>query len=87
MFDFINNLFGPATDYAALLKNGAVIVDVRSPGEYAGGHIKGSKNMPLESIGSKVNELKKLSKPIITVCRSGARSNMAKGILAQAGIL
>jgi rhodanese-related sulfurtransferase len=86
MFDFINNLFGPATDYAALLKNGAVIVDVRTPGEYAGGHIKGSKNMPLDSIGSKVNELKKIGKPIITVCRSGARSSMAKGILAQAGI-
>jgi len=86
MFDFINNLFGPATNYAALVKNGAVIVDVRTPGEYAGGHIKDSKNMPLDSIGSKVNELKKIGKPIITVCRSGARSGMAKGILAQAGI-
>lgn len=86
MFDFINNLFGPATDFLALIKNGAVIVDVRTPGEYASGHIKGSKNMPLDSIGSKVNELKKVGKPIITVCRSGARSGMAKGILAGAGI-
>jgi len=86
MFNFINNLFGPTTDFLALVKNGAVIVDVRTPGEYASGHIQGSKNMPLDSIGSKVNELKKLGKPIITVCKSGARSGMAKGILAGAGI-
>lgn len=86
MFNFINNLFGPATDFLALVKNGAVIVDVRTPGEYTSGHIHGSKNMPLDNIGSKVNELKKLGKPIITVCKSGARSGMAKGILASAGI-
>lgn len=34
--------FGPKTDYAELVKQGAIILDVRSKGEYAGGHIKGS---------------------------------------------
>jgi rhodanese-related sulfurtransferase len=86
MFDFIKNLFGPATDYNALLQKGAVIIDVRTAGEYANGHIKGSKNMPLDAINSRVAELKKADKPVITVCRSGARSGMAKGILANAGI-
>ncbi len=86
MFDFIKNLFGPATDYNALLQKGAVIIDVRTAGEYANGHIKGSKNMPLDAINSRVAELKKAGKPVITVCRSGARSGMAKGILANAGI-
>ncbi|MBL7708726.1 MAG: rhodanese-like domain-containing protein, partial [Chitinophagaceae bacterium] len=69
-----------------LVNNGAVIIDVRSPGEYKSGHIKGSKNFPLDTIRNKVNDLKKLNKPVITVCRSGARSGMAKGILKSAGI-
>ena len=42
--------------------------------------------MPLDSIRTKINELKKLNKPVITVCRSGARSGMAKGILKSAGL-
>ena len=86
MFDFIKNLVGPAIDYNALLQKGAVIIDVRTAGEYANGHIKGSKDMPLDAINSRVAELKKADKPVITVCRSGARSGMAKGILANAGI-
>jgi rhodanese-related sulfurtransferase len=86
MFSFIKNLFGPATDYNALLEKGAVIIDVRTAGEYANGHIKGSKNIPLDIINGRVAELKKASKPVITVCRSGARSGMAKGILASGGI-
>lgn len=86
MFDFIKNLLGPATDYNALMAKGAVIVDVRTAGEYASGHIKGSKNIPLDGINGHVADFKKIGKPVITVCRSGARSGMAKGILATAGI-
>ena len=82
MFSFIKNLFGPATDYNVLLEKGAVIIDVRTAGEYANGNIKGSKNIPLDMINGRVAELKKAGKPVITVCRSG----MAKGILASGGI-
>ncbi|MCY7309154.1 MAG: rhodanese-like domain-containing protein [Chitinophagaceae bacterium] len=46
----------------------------------------GSKNFPVENIRSKVAELKKINNPVITVCRSNARSGMAKGILKSAGI-
>ena len=59
MFSFIKKLFGPATDYNALLEKGAVIIDVRSAGEYANGHIKGSKNIPLDMINTRVSDLKK----------------------------
>jgi rhodanese-related sulfurtransferase len=63
-----------------------VIVDVRTPGEFNSGHGKGAINIPLDSISSRVAELKKMNKPVITCCRSGSRSGMAKRILSSAGI-
>jgi phage shock protein E len=88
MFDFFKRLFskGPETDFAELLRKGAVIVDVRTPGEYKSGHIKGSLNIPVDQIRSKTAELKKKGKPVITCCRSGSRSAMARTILTSAGI-
>ncbi|MEY3245808.1 MAG: hypothetical protein RL253_965, partial [Bacteroidota bacterium] len=73
-------------DYAALVKNGALIIDVRTPGEFNSGHIKGSINIPLDDIRNKTEELKKKNKVIITCCRSGNRSGMAKSMLESAGI-
>ncbi|MEY3055611.1 MAG: hypothetical protein RLZZ614_132 [Bacteroidota bacterium] len=86
MFSFFKKLFGPGTDYKLLVQNGAVIIDVRSPQEFDNGHIKGSKNIPVNIIQRELNTIKKMGKPIITVCQSGARSGMAKGILKSAGI-
>lgn len=88
MLGFIKKLFagGPAVDYKQLLKDGALIVDVRTPGEFKTGHIKGALNIPLDAIKSRVDELKRKNKTIITCCRSGNRSGMAKGILHSAGI-
>ena len=88
MFDLIKKIFsGPDVNFKELINDGAVIIDIRSPVEYNEGHLQGSKNYPLESIRNKVNELKKQGKPVITVCRSGARSEMAKGILQSSGIV
>jgi len=67
-------------------EKGAIIIDVRSPGEFSGGHIKGSKNIPLNEIGAKINEIKKLNKPVIACCASGMRSSQATSILKQNGI-
>ena len=64
----------------------AIIIDVRSPGEFSGGHIKGSKNIPLNEISSKIDEIKKQNKPVITCCASGMRSSQATSILKQNGI-
>lgn len=86
MFNFLKKLFGPKTDFKALVQNGAIILDVRTPEEYKSGHIKGSLNIPVQIIQGKIADLKKKSKPIIAVCRSGARSGMAVSMLKNAGI-
>ena len=77
---------GTSVNYKELVNNGAIIADVRTAGEYRAGHIPGSKNFPLDNIRTQVTVLKKLNKPVITVCRSGARSGMAKSILRSAGL-
>lgn len=72
------------TNYASLVSKGALIVDVRSAQEYAQGHIKGSINIPMEKIEYTATDFR--NKPVITCCRSGYRSKMAKIILAKKGI-
>jgi rhodanese-related sulfurtransferase len=86
MFESILRLFTKEkTDYAQLVKEGAIILDVRSKGEYAGGHIKGSINIAVEQLSSNLHKLKSKSKPIITYCESGMRSAAAKNILKSNG--
>lgn len=75
---------GPKTDYKALIKAGAIIVDVRTPAEYRQGHIKGSMNIPLNDLSSRAAKLKK-DVPVITCCASGMRSASAKGVLKSMG--
>lgn len=84
----LKKLFGAKekTDFKALLSSGAIIVDVRTPGEFKSGHIKGAINIPVDEIKSKTNDLKQKGKVVITCCRSGARSGMAAGILNKNGI-
>lgn len=86
MINAIKNLFGFGTkvDYADLVKQGAIILDVRSKGEYQGGHIKGSINIPVDTLNNNLSKLKK-DKPIITCCASGMRSASAKSILKSNG--
>jgi len=86
MLETIKNILGigPQADYAALLAEGAQIVDVRTRGEYSGGNIKGSLNIPLDTLASNVAKLDK-SKPVITCCASGMRSASAKAILRSHG--
>jgi phage shock protein E len=82
---FLSKLFGmQSVDFKQLKQQGAVIIDVRSPGEFKGGHIQGAINIPLQSIQSSLNKIPK-GKPIITCCASGMRSSSAKSILKSAG--
>ncbi len=87
MMESIKNLFGfgTKTDYAALINEGAVIVDVRSKAEYQSGHIRGSVNIPLDQLGNNLARLKDKNTPIITCCASGMRSASAKSILLSRG--
>lgn len=86
MIQFLKNLFGlgPSVNYKELITNGAVIIDVRSKGEYQSGHIKNSINIPLDSLQSQLSKIKK-DKPVITCCASGMRSAAAKSALKAAG--
>lgn len=70
----------------AFIEKGAVIIDVRTYEEFASGHIKDSKNIPLQIIESKINDIKKLNKPVIVCCKSGMRSSQANFILKRNGI-
>lgn len=86
MFDVIKKLFGiEKTDYAQLIADGAIILDVRTTGEYSNGHIKGSINIPVDKLSANLHKLKTKDKTIITCCASGARSAAAKGILKSNG--
>jgi len=76
--------FGPKINYAQLVKDGAIIIDVRTKGEYQQGHIKGSQNIPLDVLSSNLSKLNK-EKTIITCCASGMRSAQAKSILISNG--
>lgn len=69
------------------VKNGQkTFVDVRTPEEYAGGHVPGAINIPLDQVQNRLDEFKEMPKPIVAYCRSGARSGMATSILKGAGI-
>lgn len=86
MLDAIKSMFGGTSiDYAELVKNGAIIIDVRSKGEYAGGHIKGSINIPLDQLENKLSSIKSKDTVVITCCASGMRSGSAKSILNSKG--
>ena len=74
------------TDYKQLLADGAVIIDVRSKGEFAGGSVPGSENIPLGSVPGKIKQIKSLDVPVICVCASGMRSGTAKAQLKAAGV-
>ena len=87
MWSSIKNLFGggaPSPSFKELIQQGAVIIDVRTPQEYKGGHIKGSINIPVDKLSSQLSKLPK-NKTIITCCASGMRSASAKGILKNNG--
>lgn len=86
MFNLLKKIFGsaPKQDLSLLIKEGAFLVDVRSAMEFAGGHAKGSVNIPLDTIPSQLAKFKG-KKNIIVFCRSGNRSSQAKMYLEQQG--
>lgn len=87
MLRFIKKLFGVQTaDVKALVAGGAIIIDVRTPREFQSGHLEGSLNYPLDTLKQHLPEIKKKQKPVITVCRSGARSSMGRNMLKEHGI-
>ena len=86
MISLIKKLFAPKDDskLKEAIAAGAILIDVRSAGEFASENIKGSVNIPLDTLNNQVQVLKK-DKPIVVFCRSGNRSMAAKAILAKKG--
>lgn len=72
-------------NWKELVQEGALLLDVRTVAEYAAGHIKGSLNIPLDSLRSQAGNLRAGNRAIITCCRSGNRSAMACSLLAGMG--
>ncbi len=87
LLDFFNRLFKrEKIDLNAMLKEGAIIIDVRSPQEFRSGHARHAVNIPLGSIPAQVEKIRKHQKPIITCCASGIRSARAASQLRAANI-
>ena len=86
---FLKNLFGSSSgkeDVKQALEKGAKIIDVRSPSEFSGGHVKGSENIPLDKIAANVEKIKAYNTPIVLCCASGMRSAQATSLLKEKGI-
>ena len=68
------------------MSNKQTIVDVRTPGEFMGGHVDGSINIPLQEIQERLEEVKALPQPIVLCCASGNRSGQATSFLKSHGV-
>ena len=62
------------------------IIDVRSPGEFIGGQVAGSLNIPLQEVPQRLEEIRNMSQPLILCCASGNRSGQAVHFLQSHGI-
>jgi len=72
-------------DAHAYVADGALLLDVRTPAEFAGGHLQGAKNIPVDELAGRLAELGSKETPVVVYCRSGGRSNRALGMLHKAG--
>jgi phage shock protein E len=86
MFGLLKKLFGMGEkpDFKKLVKEGAIMIDVRSSGEFSSGHAKGCINIPLDRINDVSKKYAK-SDVLIVCCRSGMRSGSAKSQLTAMG--
>jgi phage shock protein E len=73
-------------NYKEIYDIGAIIIDVRTKGEFSHGNFKGSVNVPLDKINDRIKDIKGKNKPVITVCKSGMRSGQAASALKRNGV-
>lgn len=86
MFSLLQHFFagGGAETGASALPAGALLVDVRTPSEFAEGSAPGAINVPLDALPARLEELRG-ERPIVVFCRSGQRSARAEALLSRAG--
>jgi len=83
---FLSALFGKKgnNQLTEAIRNGAFLVDVRTPAEFSSGSVKNAVNIPLNEVENQLSKFKN-KKSIVVFCRSGGRSCQAKGILERNG--
>lgn len=69
----------------AAVAAGALLVDVRTPEEFAAGHLEGARNIPIDAVQRRIGEFGNKKRTVVVYCRSGARSSAAKRILESNG--
>jgi len=67
------------------IKAGAAIIDVRTPDEFADGHYEGARNIPVNVLGNRLDDVGPKDRPVVLYCASGARSAMAAKMLKASG--
>lgn len=80
----------PALAHRLVEHEGALLLDVRSPEEFAAGHVDGAINVPHTEVAARMPEILALAegdrgKPVVVYCRSGRRSGLAKDTLKEHG--
>jgi rhodanese-related sulfurtransferase len=75
-----------STEIKDYLEKGAIVLDVRTLEEWDEGHVEGSKHIVLTIIPLELEQIKSWGKPVIAVCRSGARSGQASQFLSNNGV-
>ena len=63
-----------------------LVIDVRTPEEFMGGHVAGSINIPLQEVPERLAEIKTMQQPLILCCASGNRSGLASAYLKSQGV-
>ncbi len=87
MINFFIKLFNKKTiKLLEVLNSDSTIIDVRTPQEYAYGHVKGSVNIPLDQLQHKLTKIKKYNTPLVLCCASGGRSANAVYFLKSKNI-
>ena len=68
-----------------LVEEGMRVIDVRTPQEFAAGHVPGAVNIPFDQIAARAAEVGDPSKPVLLYCRTGRRSGIATQTLRSLG--
>jgi phage shock protein E len=83
---WLSDIFGGSGTIKQVLREGAVIVDLRTAYEYDQGHIPHSLNIPVDRIHAGIGRIRDLDRPVVLCCSTGAHCREAGEVLRDAGI-